>query len=111
MAKIQTRMEKYKDYREEIKQEVVQEPEVTEQDVAQFLQANVKKEKPPVEEVVTKHTLDIGEKEEKVKAPKNIYDEYLRKKRLKYFLYSLFVITIVGGAIAILVLYVGNFIG
>lgn len=110
MAKIQTRMEKYKDYRDEIKKEIIQENETKEDITSQVFQMKMEPEKEVEEEVVTKHALE-EEKKEKVKAPKSIYDEYLRKRRIRYFLYSLFVLTIIGTAIAILVIYTGKFLG
>ncbi len=109
MAKIQTRMEKFKYYREQIKNEEILEKEQKEREVAQVEEPKVKRNihEP---EIVNKHALE-EEKEEKIKVQKNIYDEYLAKRRIKYFLYVLFVFALVGTAIALLVIFTNKYLG
>ena len=109
MAKTQTRMDKFKDYREQIKKEEILEKEQAEKEIVQVEEPKNKKVIPePV--AVNKHTFE-EKKEEKVKAQKNIYDKYLKKRRIKYFLYILFVVALVGGAIALLVIFTGKYLG
>ncbi len=109
MAKIQSRMEKFKDYREQIKNEEILENEAKKREAEIAKEIHIEKSMPEPE-VVNKHTLDES-KEQKMKSEKNIYDEYLVKRRIKYFLYLLFVFAIVGTAIALLVIFTNKYLG
>lgn len=104
MSKRVTRIEKYKEYRDEIlntKDSISSETNAE----TLFNKLNKKSDKKVAsQQPVNKHLL---EKKEQKELEKSVYSIYTSKKRLKRFLYFLFVIAVVGGLIA-LFLVLGN---
>lgn len=108
VAKIQTREEKFRAYREAIKNgpdEIVTEtkvekvPEVSAPKKSSNKQKNIS---------VNKHVYDKKERKKVVKQ-KTIYDEYIVRRRLKRFLYVFSVLALMAGLIALLYFVIKNF--
>lgn len=108
VAKIQTREEKFRAYREAIKNgpdeiviktKVEKVPEVSVPKKSSNKQKNI---------CVNKHVYDKKEREKVVKQ-KTIYDEYIVRRRLKRFLYVFSVLALMAGLIALLYFVIKNF--
>ena len=122
MAKIQSRTEKFKEYREEIKNSCKEEIETPSQTKipSNFFEPEIQKPKVSVKKevktikvennkpVTNKHVYEHKEKPVYVKQ-KTIYDEYVRSKLVKRFLYFIFVLIIIGLLVTILILSLRNF--
>ena len=114
MGKRNTRTLKFAEYREEIKQSsdfidqqkgnkvLVKDTIKKESDVKTV------SEKKKVKE--NKHTLDKNE-ENRIKKQKTVYDDYKKRKFLKFLLYTLFVVVAVSLAIFVLLLICSKFMG
>lgn len=115
MAKTQSRTEKFKEYREEIKKETTNTKtssiEIGTSTIFS-VPTEVKKEKKkkPKKDVNNKHAYEAKkEKKPYVVKEKTIYDEYVKAKMLKRFAYFLFVAVIIGLLVTVLILSLKNF--
>ena len=99
MKKMLTRMEKYKDYREEILKSEEVKPEVK-------VPEKVFIHKQTIEAKPNKHVLDKKDIQ-KNSIPKTIFDDYKRKNLIKNFDYGFFVLCVMA-VLIIIVLIIGN---
>lgn len=113
MKRKQTRTEKFKEYREEIKQSSLS--LVSEEKSSEKQEKNnvvSKHENKPIlsatPKAQTKHAYD--KKEEKA-LEKTVYDIYASKRRLKRFLYFIFVVIVIGCLIALFIVLANKFSG
>lgn len=114
MGKRNTRTLKFAEYREEIKRS----SDFLDQQKANkaLVKDTIKKEsdvkttseKKKIKE--NKHTLDKNE-ENRIKKQKTVYDDYKKRKFLKFLLYILFVAAAVSLAICVLLLICSKFMG
>lgn len=114
MGKRNTRTLKFAEYREEIKRS----SDFLDQQKANkaLVKDTIKKEsdvkttseKKKIKE--NKHTLDKNE-ENRIKKQKTVYDDYKKRKFLKFLLYTLFVAAAVSLAICVLLLICSKFMG
>lgn len=114
MGKRNTRKLKFAEYREEIKRS----SDFLDQQKANkaLVKDTIKKdsdvkttsEKKKIKE--NKHTLDKNE-ENRIKKQKTVYDDYKKRKFLKFLLYTLFVAAAVSLAICVLLLICSKFMG
>ncbi len=115
MAKTQSRTEKFKEYREEIKKETNDtKTSSIEIGTSTIFSAPTKVEKVKKKKVKkdtsNKHVYETGhEKKPYVVKEKTIYDEYVKAKTLKRFAYFLFVAIIIALLITVLILSLKNF--
>lgn len=93
---LETRENKYKEYRKEIKNIPVD--------------VKTKGTLFKSQEVENKHNLKKKE-EKKIKKEKSVFDEYIRKNRIKKFLYVLFVVIIITGLVFLVIYLCDKYLG
>lgn len=114
MGKRNTRTLKFAEYREEIKRssDFIDQQKANKVLVKDTIkkESDVKtiSEKKKVRE--NKHTLDKNE-ENRIKKQKTVYDDYKKRKFLKFLLYTLFVVVAISLAIYVLLLICSKFMG
>ena len=102
MAKIQTRMDKYSDYRHQILTEDSAKSEIEKKHDA------LKNEKKALLDK-EKEERRLAKKNEKQKVNKTIYHEYVAKKRIKYFFYAIFVLAVIACLVYLLAFLINNY--
>lgn len=114
MGKRNTRTLKFAEYREEIKRssdfldQQKANKTLAKDTIKNESDAKTISEKKKVKE--NKHTLDKNE-ENRIKNQKTVYDDYKKRKFLKFLLYTLFVVVAVSLAIFVLLLICSKFMG
>ena len=114
MGKRNTRTLKFAEYREEIKRssdfldQQKANKTLAKDTIKNESDAKTISEKKKVKE--NKHTLDKNE-ENRIKKQKTVYDDYKKRKFLKFLLYTLFVVVAVSLAIFVLLLICSKFMG
>lgn len=114
MGKRNTRTLKFAEYREEIKRssdfldQQKANKALAKDTIKKESDVKTASEKKKIKE--NKHTLDKNE-ENRIKKQKTVYDDYKKRKFLKFLLYTLFVAAAVSLAICVLLLICSKFMG